>query len=164
MPYTIHVPGAALIRVGTGSGGALADLGYTQNGADLSFQGYMENVPCDDMGGDAGPPAEILYHGETALIRLELTKWDPVPVAVLNGRLRGLATPGTPAGPGVLMFTGTHDFRLLILTSEMPYNFPRTILRNPIQLPRRGSRASIVVVEFEAHKDASGVLYNTTSA
>lgn len=164
MAYEVHVPGAALIRVGTGSGGALADAGYSQNGVDLAFDGYFQNVPCDSHGGDDGPPAEILYHGETARIRIEMTKWDATVVEVLNGRLRGLGAPGTPAGPGILMFAGGYDFRLLILTANLPYNFPRTILRAPIELPRRGSKFSIVVAEFEAHKDASGILWNRTSA
>lgn len=163
MAIAVHVPGPALIRAGTGAGGALADAGYTQNGADLSFDGYFQNVPCDSHGGDDGPPAEVLFHGETARIRIELTKWDSDVINILNGRLRGLAAPGTPSGPGVLMFAGEHDFRLLILTATLPYNFPRTIIRAPIEMPRRGSKFSIIVAEFEAHKDANGVLWNRTS-
>ena len=163
MSVEVHVPGPALIRAGTGGGGALADVGYNQNGADIVFQGFFQDVPCDSHGGDDGPPAEVLYHGEIARIRVELTKWDSDVINILNGRLRGLSTPGTPSGPGVLMFAGEHDFRLLVLTANLPYNFPRTILRAPIEMPRRGSKYSIVVAEFEAHKDGTGLLWNRIS-
>ncbi len=163
MAYLIQVPGPALVKTGTGTVGALQDLGYTRNGAGLSFEGLFQDVPSDDMGGDAGPPADVLYHGEIARIRLELTKWDADVVEILNGRLRGLATPGTPSFPGKLMFAGGYDIRLLILTATKPYNFPRTIIRQPIQLPDRGSKFSVVVVEFEAHVDGTGVLWNHTS-
>ena len=157
---TVNVAGASEIKVGTGSEGALETLGYTRQGADVRVQGYWIDVPGDEHGGDQGPPIDVQYLGETARIRLELTKWDASIGKAVRSRLLG-GTEGTPGEPGSLMFGDTKAIRVAIDNTNAPMNFPRCFLRGEWEV-NLGTRYSTLVLEFEAHKDSSGVLYNTT--
>ncbi len=63
--------GPALIRVaipGVASG-ALQDLGYTEDGADVVRNPFWAEVKGDQNGGTEGPPIDIQWLGETATIR-----------------------------------------------------------------------------------------------
>lgn len=154
-----QVAGPAAIRIGD-EGVALAALdllGYTRNGAEMTSEGYFLNIPGDQNGGDDGPPIDVQYLGETARIRIELTKWDATIAAGIEARIQG-GTGGTPGTPGSLMSANSH--RLLIFTTAQARNFPRAFPRGAIEL-NKGTRFSILVFEFEAHEDASGVLWNT---
>jgi hypothetical protein len=163
--YQVFVPGAALIQVDAGeTPGVLVDLGYSRNGVDIALDGFYVNVPGDENGGDEGPPIEVLQLGQTARVRLELTKWDPAVIDVLNSRRwGGGATPGTPPSVGIMMFGGAYTHRLLIKTTSRPFNFVRAFVRGPIEVPQYGSKFATVVCEFECHKNADGVLFNTTT-
>ncbi len=160
MAVQTHVTGAALIRVDWGIG--LRDLGYTANGVELTFNGYFLNVPGDQNGGDSGPPIDVQYFGETADVRAELTKWDGTAADAIAARIAS-GTPGTFTAPGVLLFGGGYSFRILIQPTASPINFVRCIPRAPIVL-NKGTRHSRLVLEFEAHKNDAGVLYNSATA
>jgi len=140
----------------------LEDLGYTGQGADVQNQGFFLDVPGDENGGDAGPPIDIQYMGEIARIRLELTKWDSAIAAKIQTRLLA-GTAGTPGTAGTLMFSGSKTVRVLLSTTSGPMNFPRCFLRNPWEI-NKGTKYSRLVLEFEAHKDGSGILYNAVTA
>lgn len=159
MAVQVNVSGAALIKVDTGASHALETLGYTRDGAEVRLEGRYLDVPSDDAGGEAGPPTNVQYLGETAVIRLELTKFDPT-VADKVQRLYGqlLGKPGTP---GTLMFSdaGGYTFRLVIASPETPLNFPRCFLRDAVEV-NKGTRFCRLLMVFEAHKDGSGVLWN----
>lgn len=158
MATAVQNGGLATIKVDYGSG--LAILGYTRNGADESEDSYMTDVPGDENGGDEGPPIEIQIMGETARVRLELTKWDATVLAAVRSRTKG-GTDGTPPTAGTMLFSGSKDFRLLIHSVNLPHNFPRAIPRATIEI-NNGTKFATVVVEFECHKDANGVLRNAT--
>lgn len=160
MAVAIQVTGPALIKVGTGAASALENLGYTRNGAEIVAEGYWINVPGDENGGDDGPPIDVQFVGETARIRLELTKWDVTVAAEVESRFKD-GTGGTPGTAGTLMFSGSKAMRLVIVPTTGGRNFPRAFPRFAIEL-NKGTRFSTFVVEFEAHKDAAGVLWNTT--
>jgi hypothetical protein len=98
-------------------------LGYTRDGAHVSTEAFWENVPGDENGGQQGPPIDIQYMGETARIRLELTKWDTTLADALAARLSG-TTPGVVKTSGTLVFAGGYYFRVLIRTTNTPINFP----------------------------------------
>ena len=49
---------------------AFTYLGYTRDGVMMTPEGYWIDVKSDDNGGEAGPPSEIQYIGETTRIRL----------------------------------------------------------------------------------------------
>lgn len=142
-------------------------LGYTRNGLTPQEQGYYLNVPGDQNGGEEGPPIEIQALGMTALIRLELTKYDMDVVHYVRRQLAGV-TQGTPAAAGSLMFSAGLVGRLTLVPLAggtgigIPQNFPRVFTRQPIECGR-GSKFSTLICEFEAHKDASGVLWNSST-
>lgn len=142
-------------------GGSLETLGYTRNGAEPTEEAFFIDVPGDENGGDEGPPIEIQYMGQIARIRVELTKFDVAVLAKVRKRIH-TATLGTPATAGTLMFAGTKDFRLLLHSPNDPRNFPRVICRGAIE-SNNGTKWQSWSMEFEAHKDANGVLENTTT-
>ncbi len=161
----VNVAGVALIQLGPegGDGDTLVDLGYTRNGAEMSFTGFFLDVPGDENGGDDGPPVDVQFMGETATIRLELTKYYGTLANELAARLKG-GTGGEIGTPGTLMFGDSKSWRLLINTGVADsFNFLRAFPRNVIEL-NKGTRFSTLVAEFEAHKNAVGVLWNTSTA
>ncbi len=164
MAVTPKVAGACQVMVAAPSisSGALQTLGYTRNMADIRKEAFFLNVPGDQNGGDDGPPVDVIYLGETALIRLELTKYESVVANIVRARVDG-GTAGQSAAPGTLMFSGGGSMRLLLNSPNNPYNFPRCFPRMPIEIGL-GTKFSSLIVEFEAHKDAFGVLYNAVTS
>lgn len=164
MAETVHVAGACQIKIAFASyaSGALQTLGYTRNQADSRKEAYFLNVPGDQNGGDDGPPIEIIYLGETATIRLELTKYDDTIANLIRARVDA-EVAGTPGTPGTLMFSGNKTARVLLNSANDPRNFPSCIPRMPIEIGR-GTKYSSLIVEFEAHKNSSGVLYNAVTS
>jgi len=161
MAEAVQVAGVAEVKTGTGTAGALEVFGKTRAGADVRSQGYWIDVPGDDHGGDQGPPIDVQYLGETARIRLEMTKWDETVAAKVRSRLASGAE-GTPGTAGTLMFGDDKTIRVLLNTTSGPMNFPRCFLRNEWEI-NKGTKYSTLILEFEAHKDATGVLYNSTT-
>lgn len=158
MAVAVNVAGLAPVYVDLGSG--LQLLGYTANGVDIATSGYFLDVPGDQNGGDNGPPIEIQYFGETAEIRLDLTKYDPAIAEAIEARLaRG--TPGQPAPAGSIIFGSGSSMRLAIACASRPRNFPRAVPRGACQV-NKGTRYSRFIVDFVAYKSISGVLWNTS--
>ncbi|MEN6507094.1 MAG: hypothetical protein ABFD92_21365 [Planctomycetaceae bacterium] len=155
----VQVAGLAEIKIAL-AGGALQVLGYTRQGAQISADGFFENVPGDENGGDAGPPVDVQYLGEIARVRLELTKWVAAVADQVVTRVSG-ATTGRPSPAGTLMFADSKQFRVVVNSPTTPLNFPRCIVRAPYEI-NKGTVYSRLVLEFEAHKDSSGVLFNST--
>ena len=169
MAVTVQVGGLALIRVATAVGGALADFGYTQDGAQITTEGHTINVPGDENGGDEGPPVEIQMLGETARVTLQMTKWDSTVGNALAKRSAAVA--GGARTPGRLVFANGDYVRLVISAPNAPWNFPCAVLqRTPITI-NAGTKYSRLALEFECYKNPAatngadlGVLYNATIA
>lgn len=161
MAIAVLTAGVCIVKVDTGAANALEELGRTVNGADSTKQAFWLDVPGDDNGGDAGPPIEIQFMGEIVRIRLEMSKWDTAIRNKVTSRLYG-GTAGTPGTAGTLMFADSKTYRLLLHSTTDPRNFLRTIPRGDIE-QNRGTKWSRLVSEWEAHKNASGVLYNSTT-
>lgn len=163
MAETINVAGATTVKVDTGSAHALDTLstGGLRNGSEVTLNGYYLDVPTDANGGDNGPPTDIQFFGESADIRLELTKWDTVIEDKIQCLLWG-GTAGTPGAVGSLMFQGTLSFRLLLQTTSRPFNFPRVVWRQPRTIGK-GTKYSTLVLTGTAYKDGSGILYNAVT-
>ncbi len=166
----VNVTGLAVVKVGdvAATQDTLEDLGYTRNGVEISFTGFFLDVPGDENGGDDGPPVDVQYMGETATIRMELTKYNATVAGKVSARVNG-GVEGVPVAAGTLMFGDRNDlannvaWRLLIQVSGGVgnMNFLRAFPRNVIEL-NKGTRFSTLVVEFEAHKNLAGVLWNTS--
>jgi len=152
--------GAALCKVDTGGG--LSNLGYTEDGAQVTPNAYWVDVPGDENGGPEGPPIDVQYLGETVDIRLVMTSWETTVADAIAARLAG-ATAGTPGTPGTMMFNESKTMRLVLLTTNTPFNFPRVIFRDPIEI-NKGTKFSRLVLIGRAYKNGSGVLYNATTS
>jgi hypothetical protein len=168
MPLAVHVAGPALIRIGPEgcSNAQLQTLGYTRDGARIRTEAYWEEVHTDEWGGDAGPPAEIVYHGERAIVQLELTKWDATIADAIAKRVSSIEghNTGIIPGAGLLVFSGGLAYRLVIDFQKegvVDWEFPRAVPREPIEI-NKGSRPSIMVVTFDCYPKfigAAWVLY-----
>jgi hypothetical protein len=158
MAEAVQVAGACRVQVDSGEG--IENLGYSVNGVDAVAEAFWIDVPGDENGGEQGPPIEIQYLGEIARVRMELSKWDSAVFAKIEARLNN-ATAGTPATAGTLVFANALEFRLLLNATNFDRNFPRAIPRGAIEL-NRGTRWARAVIEWECHKNGSGVLYNAT--
>jgi hypothetical protein len=153
-----HVAGAAWVKVGFPT--ALEDLGYTRNGAETRQETYLQDVLGDENGGDDGPPIEIIYLGETARVRLEMTKYDMVVANLISARLSG-GTPGVVPASGTMIFAGNKFQRVCLVCANEPVNFPRCVCREPVEL-NKGTKFSTLVLEFVAYMDpVTRVLWNT---
>jgi len=163
MAETVNVAGACQVRIAAPdvAAGALQTLGFTRNFAETRKEAFFLDVPGDQNGGDDGPPIEVIYLGEIAIVRLELTKYDLTVCNVVRSRVSG-ATAGQPFTAGTLMFSGVRTMRLLLNAASDPRNFPRVIPRNAQEIGR-GTKFSTYICEFECHKDGSGVLYNAVT-
>jgi hypothetical protein len=161
MAATPQVAGKCLIKISVASPwSVLLDLGYSRNGVDVDEEGFFGDVPGDENGGDSGPPIDIQYFGNTARVRLELTKFDRTVFDHLRKRVQG-STIGTPATSGTLMIAEGKYCRLCLVATNDNRNFPIAIPRNVISM-NIGTRFQTAVCEFECHKDSNGVLWNTT--
>lgn len=160
----VQVPGLCLVQVkfAVALSTVLTDLGYARNDIHVTEEAYYHNVPGDANGGDDGPPIDIQILGMTARIRLELTKWDITTANAIRARVDN-GTLGTPPDTGTLMFQDSKSFQLYINTPNAAFDmhFPRVVARAPIEVGR-GTKFATLVCELEAHKNASGVLWDTT--
>lgn len=167
MSLTVNVTGLATIQIATAAAPtSLLTLGYTQNGAQVTLEGYDLKVPGDENGGDDGPPIEIQYLGQTARVRLELTKFD---VSVSDTVLKRLpsGTLGTPHNTdtpvGTLLFTNNQYFRLVINSTTRPFNFPCAVISKTPQELNLGTKFQRHIIEVECYKHpTTGVLWDRT--
>jgi hypothetical protein len=144
-------------------------LGLTRNQADVVHQPFFLNIPGDANGGDEGPPIDVQYMGEIALIRLELTSFDPDVAERVRARTQG-GTPGyvctvggTRIGAGMLMMAGGYYTRVCCASAFAPKNFPIAIIRGANEIGM-GTRFSTLVTEFEAHTHpTTGKLYDAVT-
>ncbi len=156
--------GPAHVRVGTASSGALEDLGYTARGADVRIQGYVVNIPGDENGGEQGPPIDRQHLGTIAIVRIELTKFDPAVLAKLKAGLRAVA-PGAIPDAGTLIFNDARHFQLLIDAPGDPHWFPRAELAENPREYNLGVLYQRAVLEFTCYRDPSTkVLFSNSYA
>ena len=162
MANIITVAGLATIKVDTGAANALETLGFTKDGAHIRVIPYMYDVPTDENGGDAGPPTDIQAMGAIAQITLHFTKYDEsIMDKVVCIQYGG--TAGTIATPGSLMFGDTKSYRLLIHSVSFPRNFLRVVFREPFEV-NKGTKYSEHILIGTAYKNASNILWNTTTS
>jgi len=155
----IMVDGPVNVYVAGPANGTLLDLGYTENGVEVHEQPYFYDVHGDENGGDSGPPIDTQYMGEVHVIRMTLTKFNPVTARAIKVRVAG-STPGTPATPGTVMFQAGKEYRL-VLDCFDGRNYTRVVFREPIEI-NKGTKHSKLLIVGTAYKDATGVIYNTT--
>lgn len=160
MAIQSNVACALLIKVDTGSANALESLGYTIDGANIQERTFNEPIHSDEQGGTAGPPVDIIHHGQIDVITLELTRYDPAVAAKLR-LFRGVTAGSGPSAPCSQLFADSGSHRVLLLGSNYTRNYVRCVLTDS-NISRIGSHASVLRLTFEAYPNGSAVLWNTT--
>lgn len=162
MPVSLQVSGTVLVKVGpTGTAdNALEVLGYTANGARIQEEDFYEEVHSDEQGGDAGPPIDLIYMGKRVRVTLELVRWD---AAVADKLAARIATPSTPPPglrlePGIVMVAGQKTWRLVLKSNVGSWDLPACAVRGQFEM-NKGSRASRLLIAFEAYPDSTGYIY-----
>jgi len=169
MAIAVQVSGLATIRVGQEgcTDQNLSTLGYTVNGVRIRTESYFDEVHGDEYGGDAGPPIELVYLGERAVVTCELSKWDATVADSIAARLHG-KTPGRTkeeAGvswPGTPVFASTKAYRLVISVggqNQKGFDFARAVPREPIEI-NKGTRHSVLMIVFDCYPNAYGVVFS----
>lgn len=164
MAAVIQVPGAALVKTGTGAAGALETLGYSINGIEISTELLSEDVPGDQNGGEGGVPLDIQAYGQIARIRMELSVWDFSIAGKVRSQLNSIAA-GTSPVPGSLIFANSYAYRLLILpvTAGDAMNFLQAVPRDPVAI-NLGTKFARLIFDWIAYPPVGGgVLWNTTT-
>ena len=150
MTIAVQVPGPCKIVVGTGTNGALEDLGYTVNGASIDEDPIYEDVHGSKGN---GVPADVLYMGETHIIRLELSKWDAEVAGRLAAKLRG-GTRGVVPNLGTFMFAAGLSFRCALSCLASPgysRNYKRCLIRDRPFGTNLGTKWSKLTLQFIAY-------------
>src|SRR5215469_57290 len=119
MAAAIEIPGATPISVNTGGAGALALLGYTVNGSEITAENIWEDVPGDQGGGEGGIPIEFQMFGQIHRLHFEFSKWDPAVLTKLEACVNTIGTlstiaAGTSPVPGSLILANNAYFRCLV--------------------------------------------------
>lgn len=169
MPISVQIAGLATIKVGQEgcANNQLEVLGYTVNGARIRTEGYFDEVHGDEYGGDAGPPIELVYLGERAVVTLELSKWDYAVANKIGARLYGKTT-GQIGQVGTPVFAAGKAYRLVIdvaAEGAMKWDFLRAVPREPIEV-NKGTRHSVLMIAFECYPkqvDGTAVVYRPFS-
>jgi hypothetical protein len=164
MALLVQVPGACLIKTGTGAASALESLGYSINGVEVTEEMLSEDVPGDQNAGEGGNPIDIQDYGHIARIRMELSVWDFTIVGKIRSKLNAIAA-GTSPTPGSLIFANSYHYRLLLLptTAADAMNFPICVPRDP-HVINLGAKFARVIFDWIAYPPTGGgVLWNTTT-
>lgn len=162
MAAIVQVPGAALVKVNTGSASALQSLGYTENGVTYREEELVINVPGDQNGGDEGNPIEIQKLGIVTHVHLEFSKWDEVVSqqvqAKCNNNGTGPVGQGVSITPGTLYFSNTLYFRLLIVPLTNVAFVRNFLTACPIEAHEIniGTRYAKFVVDFICYPPVGG--------
>lgn len=192
MANSVYVPGAALIRTGTGSSLALEDLGYTVDGVEITEKEFGIDVKSDRYGGSQGQNIDYQILGLGAEIKLELVEITLATFLKLQSRMPTNSTftaaPGKVPYPGTLTF-GTADgengggglFRTLIIgakdaillaatpgseaTMLTPRNYPFCRVKDAIgyNLGTRHAKASVTIEAYMGVVSGNVVCWNRVS-
>jgi hypothetical protein len=114
-----NVPGAVNVRISglTGLSG-LQDLGWTEDGVEVTEREFTIECKTDRYGGVQGPAAENQTLGMEAELRFTLTEFNTQFLMMLRSRLPGNTVTGAPPGriatPGTLKFANGGLVRCLL--------------------------------------------------
>lgn len=153
--------GPVLVRIDANQGTGLESLGYTEDGAEWEFTPKKLPVFGDEFGGRDGDPIDVQHLGGLYIVRLTLTKYEQSVLEKIEPIVPG-TTLGTAPTPGTLHFTESNKtYRLLLSPTSRPRNFVRALCTH--NSAAKGVKHSKPVLEFECHRNASGVYWNTTT-
>ena len=153
---------ATLLKIGTGSSDALEELGYSIDGFNLEERVFKEDIHSDENGGTAGPPVDIMIHGQIDVITFDAVRIDPI-VAAKVQFVKGTSAGVVPSSC-VLLFGDSKSYRVLLIGTNFTRNYLRVVISQK-NLGRIGAHASVFRYTLECHMDPTArVLWNTTTA
>lgn len=127
-------------------------LGYCEDGVQVSVFPRYSDIFSDDMGGREGVPTDSQFLGATASIRLMLTKYQKE----ICDRLSSFTQASLPAGTkGLLPVIGSFVRQdalyaaLLLSGVNESMNFPIAFMRGGYEI-NSGTKYRRYIVEFEA--------------
>jgi hypothetical protein len=124
-----------------------ADLGFSQDGADIRYEARWGDIFSDDFGGSGGAPADTQLLGMTGSVSLSMTKYDAAEVEKLNSFIRGGGEQTLPALGSFIRQEGL--FGALVLTgTKKRYEFSTAFPREPQSL-NAGTKFSTYILQFE---------------
>ena len=125
MSDIINIAGPAVVKLNSGSAGALQEWGYTEEGVMVREEMLTLNIPGDQNAGSEGNPIDIQDLGRVGHVHLEMSKFDPVVaqqvIAKANTNGTSPVGQGVSPSPGVLLFSNSLYFRLLILPTNSAF-------------------------------------------
>lgn len=166
MTVQVNVAGVNTVSVDTGTSNALEALGVPLDTPSITDRSFELDVHGDAHGGPDGPPIDVQFLGRVIDVRIEFSTYDRAVLNKIYSRLNGGSgdeTTVATADIGDLYFQESRSFRVLINNANDPRNYLRCIFRNPIEVGV-GTKFSRLVIDFTAYRNASGVLYNTTTS
>lgn len=141
------VNGTALVYVGTGIGGALELLGYTDQGVQMNVDEHKLEIFSDVFG--PRTPHDFQDMGMTARIVAPLIAMDRTVLASITGR-GDRTTVGMISTPGLVLGSGGYFFRVGIASpADAPWSFSYCLLR-PGFNSKLATKANPFNVEFFA--------------
>ena len=149
-----------LVKVDTGSANALETWCESIDGISIREQSFKEPIHSDSNGGTAGPPVDLLVHGEVHVITFQSVRFD----AAVDAKVRFVrsVTDGTSTGGCVLAFADGAFYRVLLQGANFVRNYVRVMVEDK-ELGRIGSHASVRQITLTCYKNDSGVLWNSTA-
>jgi hypothetical protein len=180
-----NIPGAVNLRIDglTGLTG-LQDLGWTEDGVEITEREFVIECKTDRYGGVQGPAAEVQSLGMEAEIRLTLTEFNVEYFNILRSRLPGNsvvgANPGRIVTPGTLKFANGGLIRCLlqgaldtvaiaasVAIAELatPLNYPFCEISDAVgfNLGTRYQKAQLVLKARQGVVSSNVVLWNRTN-
>lgn len=148
MAESIHVNGPAHIQLGAGgTGGGLSDLGYAEDGVDIEFDLFDDDVICDTGGPNV--PVDVQDMGKLAYIRFKLVLYDSTVLDTLFIRTAAAAAQEPPPGK---LFGANSLYKRVVITSPdelVPYRFFYCHMIRPYSL-RRATKRSMPIINLRA--------------
>ena len=160
MAIQVNVPCTVTVKVDTGSANALESWCESIEGISIREQTFKEPIHSDTNGGTAGPPVDLLVHGEVHVITFQSVRFDPVVDAKVRF-VRSIAD-GTSTGGCVLAFADGAFYRVLLTGANFVRNYVRVMVEDK-ELGKIGSHASVRQITLTCYKNDSGVLWNSTA-
>lgn len=149
------------VKLDTGSSNALETWCESIDGISIREQLFKEPIHSDSNGGTAGPPVDVLLHGEVHTITFQSVRFDPAVDAKLQYAYG--ATAGNATANCVLAFADSKTYRVLLTGTNFTRNYLRVMVEDK-ELGRIGSHASVRQITLTCYANASGVLWNTTTS
>lgn len=142
----------------------LSDLGYTQDGVEITIIPRYQDIQSDDFGGSGGVPSDSQFLGATADVRAQLVKFNDTNVQKMTsfycagsagvlpqfGTFIKQPTPWTGASTTINGLYG----KLYLLAKHETISFAVAFVRQAIQT-NKGTRFSQFNLGFECWVDSN---------